>query len=414
MSEANLPQLPGTLREVLAQTAFVRYLLARFVTSLAVQIQTVAVGLQVYELSHRPLDLGLIGLSQFLPFLVFVLPAGQAADRWNRRTILLGCFVLELLCAAALVGLTWRGLVSAVPVFAVMVPFGIARALMAPAGQAILPNLVPRRLFSNAIGINSSMWQLSAIVGPAVGGVLYAHFGPAIVYEVVVALFAVAVLATLTMAAPRQVPAAERPTWHAVVEGLRFVWRRHIVLGAISLDLFAVLFGGATALLPAFATDVLGIGPTGYGWLRAAPGIGAALMGAWLTVRPISRHVGRAMFAGVVVFGIATVVFALSRSYLLSVFALAVLGAADMVSMFVRHMLVQLETPDEMRGRVGAVNSMFIGGSSELGEFESGLTAAWWGLVPAVLVGGLATLAVAWAWRRWFPELAGVDRFHQS
>jgi predicted MFS family arabinose efflux permease len=230
----------------------------------------------------------------------------------------------------------------------------------------------------------------------------------------VVALFGVAVLATLTMRAPLQVPAAERPTWHAVIEGLRFVWRRHIVLGAISLDLFAVLFGGATALLPAFATDVLGIGPTGYGWLRAAPGIGAALMGAWLTVRPISRHVGRAMFAGVFVFGVATVVFALSRSYLLSVFALAVLGAADMVSMFVRHMLVQLETPDEMRGRVGAVNSMFIGASNELGEFESGLTAAWWGLVPAVLVGGLATLAVAWAWRRWFPELARVDRFRQT
>ena len=405
---------PGTLRELLAEQPFVRYLVARTAASLAAQIQTVAVGLQVYNLTHRPLDLGLIGLSQFLPFLLCVLPAGHAADRWNRKTIVLGCFLLELVCAVALVTMTSRGLASVLPVFAVMAAFGIARALMAPASQAILPNLVPRRLFSNAVGINSSTWQITAIAGPAVGGALYAHVGPVVVYEVVAALFGLAVLATLVMQAPPQVPVAGRATWHEVVEGLRFVWRRHRILGAISLDLFAVLFGGATALLPAIATDVLGIGPTGYGWLRAAPGIGAALMGAWLTVRPIDRHAGRAMFGGVFVFGAATVVFGLSRSYLLSVFARAMLGAADMVSVFVRHLLVQLETPDAMRGRVGAVNSMFIGASNELGEFESGLTAAWWGLVPAVLVGGLATLAVAWAWTRWFPELARMDRFRDA
>jgi predicted MFS family arabinose efflux permease len=211
--------------------------------------------------------------------------------------------------------------------------------------------------------------------------------------------------------APRTPRATEPATWHTVLEGLRFVWRRRPVLGAISMDLFAVLFGGATALLPAYAADVLHVGPAGLGWLRAAPGIGAALMAAWLTVHPISRHAGPWMFLGVAVFGVATIVFGLSTSFWLSMVALFVLGAADMVSVFVRHILVQLETPDAMRGRVGAVNSMFIGASNELGEFESGVTAAWWGLKPAVVVGGLATLAVAGLWARWFPELRKLDRF---
>jgi MFS family permease len=306
------------------------------------------------------------------------------------------------------------------PVFALMVPFGIARAVMAPASQALLPNVVPRTLLGRAVGINSSVWQLTTIIGPALGGALYAYAGPAFVYGVVALLFTVAVFTALAIEAPPVVQAAQdparanRPGWHEVVEGLRFVWRRHTVLGAISLDLFAVLFGGATALLPAFATDVLGVGPFAYGWLRAAPGIGAALMAAWLTVHPIDRRVGRAMFGGVAVFGIATLVFALSRSYLLSVAALAVLGAADMISVFVRHLLVQLETPDDMRGRVGAVSSMFIGASNELGEFESGLTAAWWGLAPSVLVGGVATLVVVAVWSRWFPELARMDRFRDA
>ena len=414
MSAAGDPAAPGSARDLLAERAFVHYLLAKLASSLAAQMQTVAVGLQVYGLRHRPLDLGLIGLSQILPFLLFVLPAGHAADRWSRKKIVAGCLLLQLACGLGLCGFTLSGLGTVLPVFALMVPFGIARAMMAPATQALLPNLVPRRLFSRAVGVHSSAWQVSSIIGPAIGGVLYAHAGPAFVYAAVVALYAVAVAASLLMAAPFAAPATERPTWHAVVEGLRFVWRRHTVLGAISLDLFAVLFGGATALLPAFATDVLGIGPVGYGWLRAAPGIGAALMAAWLTARPISRHVGRAMFGGVAVFGLATVAFALSHSYLFSLLALSVLGAADMISVFVRHLLVQLETPDAMRGRVAAVNSMFIGASNELGEFESGLTAAWWGLVPAVLVGGLATLVVAALWSRWFPELTRMDRFRES
>ena len=406
---------PGTgtsdLRAVLAQRSFVGFLAARFLGSLAVQMQTVAVGAQVYAVTHRPLDLGLIGLSQFVPFLLFVLFAGHAADRWSRKRIVLGCFVLLLACSLTLAWLTVRGLQNALPVFAVMVPFGIARAVMAPASQALLPNLVPKRLLGNAFGLNSSMWQIATIAGPAIGGAVYAHTGPVSVYLAVAALLLLAVAGVLLMTAPAQVASVAPASWQTLLQGLRFVWGRHSILGAISLDLFAVLFGGAAALLPAYASDVLRVGPEGLGWLRAAPGIGAALMAAVLTVAPLSRHAGRAMFAGVYVFGLATIVFGLSRSFALSLVALILLGAADMISVFVRNLLVQLETPDDMRGRVGAVNSMFIGASNELGEFESGLTAAWWGLVPAVVVGGVATLAVAYLWSRWFDGLRRLDRF---
>jgi MFS family permease len=405
------PPGSGSLRAVLAHRSFTSFLVARFAGAFAVQMQTVAVGVQIYELTHDPLDLGLIGLSQVVPFLLFVLVAGQAADRLSRNRIVLACFALLLACSLALAWLTVAGLRSAWPVLAVMVVFGAARAAMGPASQALMPNLVPVALFGNAVGINSAMWQVATIAGPAVGGALYAHSGPAAVYAAVAVLLAVAVGATASITAPPQAPPQEPPSWHTLIEGLRFVWRRHTVLGAISLDLFAVLFGGATALLPAYASDVLQVGVEGLGWLRAAPGVGAAVMAAALTVWPISRHAGRAMFAGVAVFGVATVVFGLSHSFVLSLAALAVLGAADMISVFVRHLLVQLETPDVMRGRVGAVSWMFIGASNELGEFESGLTAAWWGLIPAVVVGGAATLAVAFAWTRWFPELRKLDRF---
>jgi MFS family permease len=414
LTAAEPPPSPGSLRAVLAHGSFTRFLVARFAGSLAAQMQTVAIGMQVYELTHNPLDLGLIGLSQVVPFLMFVLLAGQAADRLSRKRIVLACFVLLLACSVALAWLTHAGLRSAWPVFAVMVLFGSARAAMAPASQALMPNLVPVALFGNAVGVNSAMWQVATIAGPALGGALYAHSGPGAVYVAVAALFAVAVVTTVSIAPPPQEPPREPPSWHTLVEGLRFVWRRHSVLGAISLDLFAVLFGGATALLPAYATDVLKVGVDGLGWLRAAPGVGAGIMAAVLTVSPISRRAGRAMFAGVMVFGVATIVFGLSHSFALSLVALAVLGAADMISVFVRHLLVQLETPDAMRGRVGAVSWMFIGASNELGEFESGLTAAWWGLVPAVIAGGAATLAVAWLWTRWFPELRRLDRFPGS
>lgn len=402
---------PHGLRAVLAQRPFTRFLLARFASSFAVQMQTVAVGAQVYDLTHDPLDLGLIGLSQFLPFIVLVLFAGQAADRWNRKWIVTACLVVECLCALGLFAFTQSGTGDIRGVFAVMVLFGAARAFMAPAGQALMPNLVPPALFSNAVGLNSSVWQIATIAGPAIGGILYAATSPGAVYATVAIVLAACVLLMFFVDAPRTPEPTEAATWHTVLEGLRFVWHRKPVLGAISLDLFAVLFGGATALLPAYASDVLHVGPEGLGWLRAAPGIGAALTGAWLSLRPIQRHAGPWMFGGVAVFGLATLAFGVSTSFWLSMAALFVLGASDMVSVFVRHILVQLETPDAMRGRVGAVSSMFIGASNELGEFESGVTAAWWGLVPAVLVGGGATLVVTWLWTRWFPSLRTLDRF---
>jgi len=401
----------GTLRAVLAQRAFTRFLCARFAASLAVQMQTVAVGVQVYGLTHNPLDLGLIGLSQFLPFVGLVLIAGHSADRWDRKRIVFACIAVQVLCAVALAAFTTLGLKNLVPIFAVMVAFGVTRAFMGPASNALVPNLVPIALFGNAVAINSSAWQVATIVGPAIGGILYAAAGPVPVYATVATLLGLALVCLAGMHAPRAVSSTEPVSFASVVEGLRFVWRREVVLGAISMDLFAVLFGGATALLPAYAADVLHVGADGLGWLRAAPGVGAAVTAAGLTVRPIGRHVGAAMFAGVAIFGMATIVFGLSTSFWASLVALVVLGAADMVSVFVRHMLVQLETPDAMRGRVGAVNWMFVGASNEFGEFESGVTAAWWGLKPAVVLGGIATLSVAALWARWFPKLRHLDRF---
>jgi MFS family permease len=393
---------------------FTRYLSARFLSSLAVQMQTVAVGWQVYQVTRDPLDLGLIGLSQFLPFIVLILPAGHLADTRDRRRILAACFALMWACAALLLAFSWHGLTSAWPVFAVMVLFGVARAFAMPTGQALLPNLVDREQFGTAVALNSSLWQVTTIAGPALGGLLYLA-GATTVYATVVTLLAGSVLLLLTIRrggdSASQESAFDRET---MLQGLRFVWRRRPVLGAISLDLFAVLFGGATALLPVYAADVLHVGPSGLGWLRAAPGVGAAVCGIVLSAYPVTRRVGHWMFGGVFVFGLATILFGASTSFWLSLVALAVMGAGDMVSVYIRHLLVQLATPDDIRGRVSAVNAVFIGASNELGEFESGLTAAWFGAVPAVLVGGCATLVVGVVWARLYPELWNVDRFETS
>ncbi len=391
--------------------SFTFFQVAKILSSLATQIQTVAVGAQVYALTHQPMDLGVIGLSQFLPFLLLVLPAGQAADRYDRRALLMGCFALELICGAALWWFTVAGLASPLPVFAVMVLFGVARAFSSPAASALMPNLVPPELFSTAVGISSSSWQLSVIAGPALGGLLYAFGGPAIAYLTVAALMVVAVFCMQWVKSPSQSVSHDSTGMKGMMDGLSFVRSRPVIFGAISLDLFAVLFGGATALLPAYAMDVLHVGPAGLGWLRASPGIGASLVAMGLTARPIERRVGHAMFLGVLVFAVATVLFSVSVNFWWSLFLLAVLGAADMVSVFVRQMMVQIETPDHMRGRVGAVSSMFIGASNELGEFESGVTAAWLGLVPSVALGGIATLVVVAVWAMGFPALRNMDRF---
>jgi MFS family permease len=296
------------------------------------------------------------------------------------------------------------------PVFAVLVLFGSARAFMMPASQAVLRNLVPTKDFSQAVALSSSTFHVAVITGPVLGGLLYAA-GPATVYLTASLLLALAVLLMGVTRGTSQALNTKPASWHTVLEGLRFVWSRPIVLGAISLDLFAVLFGGATALLPAYAHDVLHAGPAGLGLLRTAPGAGAAICSVLLAFVPIRRRVGAWMFGGVAVFGAATLVLGLTTSMTVALVALFLLGAGDMVSVYIRHLLVQYETPDEIRGRVSAVNSVFIGASNELGEFESGVTAGWFGLVRAILLGGAATLAVTGIWTVLFPVLSKMDRF---
>ncbi len=396
--------------QILARTDFRRFLSARLLATLAAQMQTVAVGWQIYAITRDPLDLGLIGLSQFLPFVVLILPAGQVADHYDRRRILTACYAVEALCALLLLWFTIHSITSAWPVFAAMTLLGCARAFSMPSGQALLPNLVPREEFTRAVALNSSVFQIATVVGPAVGGLLYLA-GPRVVYSTVLALALISIALMLRVQGGGRPSTAEREpaSLQTLLSGLRFVRSKPIVLGAISLDLFAVLFGGATALLPIFASDILHVGPSGLGLLRTAPGVGASLCAVVLAFLPISRHVGPWMFGGVAMFGVATIVFGYSTSFILSLVALLVLGAADMVSVYVRHLLVQLETPDRIRGRVSAVSAVFIGASNELGEFESGVTAKWWGTVRAVIIGGIATLVVTGLWARLFPSLWRMD-----
>ena len=387
-----------------------RYLGARFIVSMATQVQTVAVGWQVFSVSGDPFDLGLVALSQFLPFILLILPAGHVADRYDRRRVQLATYVILAACAAILLALALGGVDDLAPVFAVMVLFGIARAFNHPTGQALLPNLAPAGTFPQAVALNSSLGQIATIVGPALGGVLLI-IGFEVAYALSTALLVAGALLVIGLrGGGREETSREPVTVAALLSGIIFVRSRPIVLGSISLDLFAVLFGGATALLPIYAGEILDVGSVGLGAMRAAPGVGAALLAAYLTIRPLDRHLGRWMFGGVFAFGIGTIVFGVSTVFAVSLAALVVMGAADMVSVYVRHLLVQLETPDEIRGRVSAVNSVFIGASNELGEFESGVTAAWWGIVPAVIVGGVATIAVGAAWTRLFPILWRLDR----
>ncbi|HKQ81823.1 MAG TPA: MFS transporter [Steroidobacteraceae bacterium] len=405
---------PRTTWGVLSHPDFSRFLTARFLANLASQMQTVAVGWQIYAMTRDPLDLGFVGLSQFLPFVVLVLPAGQAADHYDRRRIVTLCYAVEFVCAALLLSFTLHGLQAVWPVFAAMVLFGTARAFAMPTGQALLPNLVPPVDFGRAVALNSSTFQIATVAGPALGGVLYL-IGAPFVYGSVAVLFLIAVVLMGGIKGGAHSPREREPaTWDTLLSGLRFVRGRSVVLGAISLDLFAVLFGGATALLPIYASDILRVGPSGLGLLRTAPGIGASICAIMLTIAPVTRHVGMWMFAGVGMFGIATIVFGTTHNFWVALLALAVLGAGDMVSVYIRHLLVQLETPDAIRGRVSAVNAIFIGASNELGEFESGLTAKWFGVVRAVVIGGLATIAVAAIWTRLFPSLWKMDRFPAS
>lgn len=389
---------------------FLRYLVARCLSTLAVQMQTVAVGWQVYAMTRDPLHLGLIGLSQFLPFVVLILPAGHVADFYDRRRILTSCYFLNMLSALCLLALSLRSTSNVNLIFAVMTLFGVTRAFSMPASQALVPNLVGPELYPRALAVNQSVFQVSTIVGPTLGGLLYLA-GAEVVFGTVAGLL---LISTLLLSRLRTGGRGERSgargvTLQSLLSGLKFVKSKPVVLGAISLDLFAVLFGGATALLPVYAQDILHTSSVGLGLLRTAPAIGAMICALTLAVNPLTRHVGRWLFGGVAAFGVATIVFGLSTNLALSCAALVVLGAGDMVSVYLRHLLVQLATPDEIRGRVSAVNAVFVGASNELGEFESGITAAWFGTVRAVVIGGCATLFVAALWAKWFPQLRQMD-----
>ena len=403
---------------VLKNRDFSLYLCSRFFASIATQMVIMAVGWQVYHLTGRVLDLGLIGLSQFLPFLCLVLFSGHVADQFDRRTIIMLGHCAYAVCTLLLLGFAWLNIRTTLPIFGVLAVLGITRAFQMPAAQSFVPTIVSTATLRNALAINSSTNQVAAIVGPSIGGVVYALavFGQNSGAGVVYGAAAILLLAAITMVAlihKRRLPSARSLlAWSTLLQGLHFVWHRKTVLGAISLDLFAVLFGGATALLPAYTREVLHAGPEVFGYLRAAPGIGAGATAVWLAFRPVSRNVGVTMFAGVAAFGLATVVLGLTHLFWAAMISLVILGMGDMISVFVRSLLVQLQTPDEIRGRVSAVTAVFIGASNELGEFESGTTAAWFGLVPAIVIGGVATMIVTVLWARvFFPALWRMQTF---
>jgi len=385
------------------------FLWTRLLGTAGNQMLMVALAWQMYDLTGRAWDLGMVGLMQFLPALLLTLPAGQLVDRVDRRGVLAASLVVQAFVALVLTWGSASGWVGRDLIFILCVAMGVARALQMPAQQAIVPALVPVAQLPRAFALTSTFLRIAIIGAPALGGFIYA-LGPAVVYGVCLVLF---IVSTLFIGSIRRVPPPESKEPVSVatlLAGFAFIWRKKPVLGAISLDLFAVLLGGATALLPIYAKDVLDSGPWGLGLLRGASSVGALVVALFLARHPLQRHVGRRMFVSVAVYGLAIVVFGLSHDFVLSLVALAVSGGADMISVVVRQTLVQLDTPDAMRGRVSAVNSTFIGASNELGEFRAGTAAEWMGPVAAVVAGGVGTLLVAALWVRWFPSLAQRDR----
>lgn len=402
----NNPAAPPPL---LSQPGLVAALTSRTLGAFSSQVQAVAVGWQIYALTHSAAALGFVGLAQFLPMVAFIFPAGHAADQHDRRRIVITCQAIEALAAAFMALASFAHFLAPGMIYGLVALFGVCRAFEMPAQQTFLPSLVPTSVFPRAAALSSSLFQVASIAGPSLGGLLYG-LEAGVCYALCAAGFAIAALATTSMtlrfpARPRQ-PA----TLAAVFGGISFLRRKPAMLGALSLDLFAVLLGGATAMLPLFATDILHAGPWGLGLLRAAPAIGALLVATVLARYPLGRHAGRWMFVSVMIFGVATIIFGLSRSIPVSILALAVLGGADVISVMVRSALVQLGTPDEMRGRVSAVNMLFIGSSNQLGEFESGMLASAIGAVPAVVVGGIGTLVITAVWMALFPGLRELDR----
>jgi len=397
--------------------AFRAFWVARLSTTIAQMAMVIVIGWQVYDIARSTMSireaafqLGLIGLVQFVPLFILTPISGWAADRLDRRHIARAVILLEMLCALILFGANWGGFVSLPILFGVAALLGVARAFAGPALGAMAPNLVPREILPNAIALSSTAWQAGAIVGPALGGILY-DVMPDLPYALSTLLFGVSVLCLFTIPPLKRAPLKPGSPWSQMVDGLTYVRRNRLVLGAITLDLFAVLLGGVTAMLPVYARDILQVGADGLGPLRAAPAAGATLTAIIFSVRPLKSDVGVKMLSAVVVFGAATAVFGISRNYLLSIAMLASLGAADMFSVYIRQSLIQLHTPDEMRGRVAAASTLAISASNELGETRSGFTAALLGPVAATVAGGVAAIAVTLTWAFIFPELRRARTF---
>ena len=403
--------MPVSAGALLSQRPFALFLLSRSLSRFSSQIGAVAIGWQVYDLTGRAFDLGMVGLVQFLPTALLVFVAGHAADRYERKKVMQACQLAEALTALFLGWGSYAGWLTELHIFVATFVIGTAGAFESPATAALLPLITPAGSLQRATAISSGSAQVATITGPALGGLAYA-VSPALAYGIMLVfwLLGMAFAGAIQLTQPAEPKAKDADTSDDLFAGVRFIRGNPAILGTISLDLFAVLFGGVTALLPIYARDILQAGPLGLGVLRAAPAVGALLMTAMLARHAISRRVGLRMFQAVIVFGVATLVFALSHWMWLSVLALAILGAADTVSVVIRFSLVQLATPNEMRGRVGAVNFLFINASNQLGQFESGVTAALFGAIPAAALGGVATVAIALLWMKLFPTLRDVER----
>jgi MFS family permease len=393
-------------RAAFTHPGFVMFEIARFLIVAAVEMQAVAVGWQVYEITKRPLDLGYVGLAQFLPGILLFPISGHASDRFERRNVLSVGYGGYAVCFGLLLALAQRGAHSVYSIYVVLILIGVVRSFNSTASRSILPQLVPEEHFPNAVAWNASIFQAATILGPSFGGILYAAFhGPSIVYGVAMLTAIGATISSFRIRPEVKARPRELISMKTVFAGLHYIWRKKLILGAISLDLFAVLLGGAVALLPVYAREILHTGPWGLGLLRTAPGVGAAIMAVLLAHRPLRGRSGTTLLWSVAGFGIFTIIFGVSRSLTISLVALLLLGASDMISVIIRATLTQLATPDEMRGRVTAVDMIFIGTSNEFGQFESGMTAQWFGTVPAVVLGGVGTLVVIALWAWLFPEL---------
>ena len=393
-------------RAAFTHRGFVLFQIARFLIVAAVEMQAVAVGWQVYEITKRPLDLGYVGLAQFLPAILLFPISGHASDRFERRHVLSVCYAAYVVCFALLLGLAERGTPSITAIYVVLVLIGVVRSFNSTASRSILPQLVPPEHFPNAVAWNASIFQAATILGPSFGGIIYAAFrGPSVVYGVAMLTAIGATISSFRIKPEVKARPREPMSLKTVFAGLHYIWNKKLILGAISLDLFAVLLGGAVALLPVYAREILHTGPWGLGLLRTAPGVGAAIMAVLLAHWPLRGRSGPTLLWSVAGFGIFTIIFGVSHSLTISLIALLLLGASDMISVIIRATLTQLATPDEMRGRVTAVDMIFIGTSNEFGQFESGVTAQWFGTVPAVVLGGVGTLVVIALWAWMFPEL---------